>query len=389
MGVLAGQRRRGRCRRVAACVGCAAAVLLLGAPAGPAVDPTFCAPARAASSGGPSFAAGARTASQRSPLFPARAAAAAQVPAAQAAVASIWAKTGLGPLFIAAWVKLSPYPPFTYLAWMYGHFINFPKFYRYYLMYSLGSFLAKKLFPSLYAQLFSGTWLGVLKTANYDMYVGAVSMRLRDLLTKQAKLRGVTAPMSPDTLTALSEQLKGDRPLAEALGSTTTLGIWHKLEKSRLDSKELLDSFPAESQARWVIEQLQTGYLGDIETMGRESAVTSAAEAAAKKLRALSDAVQVAATGAAYNAYGTDKRGSLAQVQKTADEAGAAVKKLQEAAKRPTGEIAAERNAWEAKLAELETQHADVPAVAEELARLRAAAAEVPRPPLAGRLTSS
>jgi len=288
----------------------------------------------------------------------------------------LWAKSGLGPLLITAWAALSPYPPFSLAQWLALQLAAAPRFVRFMILYNLGEAVAKRLIPGLYTQLFTGTMLGLTKTVNYDAYLYSVATRLQQLLAKQAKLRGVAAPAaSRDALAALQERLKADQPLAEALGSTTTLGIWHHLERTQLDDKALLERFAEGSQPRWVVESLQSGFLGDVEVLGRESAVASAAKEAARQMRALTEAVDAAAFGAAQRAYGAGDRGAMTQVQKAADAAAAAMRQLEKASQRPAVEIAADRTAWEAKLVGLEREHAGVPAVAAELRRLRAAAA--------------
>lgn len=293
--------------------------------------------------------------------------------AVREAATSTWSSSGIGPAAISLWAKLSPFPPFSWLHWMVLWVARAPKFYQYYMLYSLGNSLAKWLVPGLYAQVVSGTWLGVLKATNRGAYTAAITQRLQALLQKQAKLRAPKGEAAPQlgraALESMAEQLKSDDALLDALSSTSTLGIWHRLEKVPLDDPQLIEGTSSDSQVRWVIEALRAGYMGDVETAGRQSVLEAAVLAASRRLRELREEVDKAAFEAQHGALGVGGGSTLGAVQEASTKAAAALAALEEARSRAREEDA-DRVAWDAKLKDLLKAHAGVPAVTAELRRL-------------------
>jgi len=298
-----------------------------------------------------------------------------------AGLGSLWEAIGIGPVAAGAWARLAVFPPFSWAQWLAVQFVNAPAFYRYYIYYTLGNALAKRLVPGLHAQLFTGTTLGLLKTVSADRYADAVAGRLRDLLIRQASLgvpRGQRAPqLPPAVLEAAMQRLKEDKVLTEALGSTAALAVWHKLERTPLNDPALLQDYPPDSQARWLLEALRAGYTGDLEEAARSGAVTEAAKEAVKALRALDEAVDAVALNTQHGILEAGGAGGLAEVEKAssaAAEAMAALEKARAEDPRAAAVGAERRSSWEAKLAELRAAHAATPAVATALQRLAPAA---------------
>jgi len=297
----------------------------------------------------------------------------------KAAVATYWEATGLGPVLFIYWSKLAPFPPFSWMQWMAGYMMGLPTFYKYYIAWSLFSALIKRVVPGTYAQLSTGTWLGILKSFNTNAYNEEVVKRLQALLLKQAELqapRGAPKPkLSQGALDALSQQARADPVFLDALGSTTALGMWHNLERTPLTDESLVQDLPRDSQARWLVQALREGYIGDVAMAARESALEVAANAAADTLGKLREAVDSAAFGAKNGVLAVGPGSSMARVQEASVKAAGAVEALQaardrfaEAGGRADG--SADRGAWQAKLQELSLAHASAPAVAAELRRL-------------------
>jgi len=228
------------------------------------------------------------------------------------------------------------------------------------------------LLPGLHAQLFTGTWLGVLKTLNRGAYVSNVALRLKGLLEKQAQLRAPPGqraqPLPPKILDALTEQLNADTALADALGSTTALSIWHRLCRVRLDEPKLLESLPPQSQGRWLVEAINARFLGDLESLVRDDALQAARTKASASLKALREAVDAAAFDARSELW------DLTRVEEATAAAAAAAQELQkerqQASSAAIEEVERRRTLWKATLGQLRSTHASVPAVTAELSRL-------------------
>eukprot|EP00931_Biecheleriopsis_adriatica_P101858 TRINITY_DN76920_c0_g1_i1.p1 TRINITY_DN76920_c0_g1~~TRINITY_DN76920_c0_g1_i1.p1 ORF type:complete len:372 (+),score=92.39 TRINITY_DN76920_c0_g1_i1:33-1148(+) len=300
------------------------------------------------------------------------------LPAVGAGVKSIWAASGVGPVLLAAWAKLAPYPPFSWMLWFVHQIAGAPKLYRYYIYYSFGNSLAKWLVPGIHAQIMTGTWLGLLKTVNPGAYADNVANRLRMLLIKQAKLKsgpGRQPELPKEALDLLCQRLKEDKVLVDVLGSTAVLGMWHKLERTPLDSPKLLNAWGAQSQERWVLEALNAGYYGDVQALASQSGLAVAAQNAATKMKALREAVDAAQFSAQQGVMVSGSAGLLAQVDKASTDVASALHELgkakEEAQKSAAGQAASDdAAAWQAKLKELQAAYAGMPAVAAELKRL-------------------
>lgn len=274
--------------------------------------------------------------------------------------------------FAAVWAKLSPTPPFSWVNWFFLQIAAAPSWMRVYILYSLANTLGKKLLPGVHAQLMTGTELGFLKAFNKRSYATSVTERLRTLLMKQAKLGlppGRKAPELPkEVLDSLCERAKDDAVLLEALGSTTTLRIWHKLERTPLDSPELKQQFAAQSQELWIVEALLTGYYADVKRLAKESSLAALSTEAWERSESLKKAVDVAAFGAQQ---GVRNPALLQKVQKASEEAALALKAMSKARE----DTKLEADGWEGQLRVLQAAHKDVPAVQAELQRLGLATA--------------
>jgi len=291
------------------------------------------------------------------------------------AATSMWLASGIGPVLLGVWAKLAPFPPFSWLAMLASWVAAAPVFYRYYMLYSLGSMVLKRVIPGTYAQLTTGTWLSILKSTNTGAYADAVATRLQGLLVKQAALRaekGKAKPtLSQAALDAMATQVKNDAVLLDALGSTTALGMWHKLEKTPLEDPSLVQGTQSDSQVRWLVEALRAGYLGDVETVARESALEAAAANASQSLKKLVEAVDATAFRARYSVHCTGAGSAMASVEEASAAAAASIKALEDSrVQAEESASGADRGRWEAKLQEMAQQYADVPAVANELQRL-------------------
>lgn len=270
--------------------------------------------------------------------------------------------------FAAVWAKLSPRWPFSWVDWFFGQIAAAPSWMRVYVIYSLVNMFAKMLLPGLHAQLMVGTELGFLKAFNKRSYANSVAERLRALLIKQAKLGvrpGQKAPeLSKDVLDSLCERAKDDAVLLEALGSTTTLRIWHKLERTPLDSPELKQQFGAQSQELWLLEALQNGYYGDVKRLAKESSLAALSTQAWERCESLKKAVDIAAFGAQQ---GVKNPTLLQKVEKASAEAASSLEALNKAREDTKLEGA---DLWEGQLRALQAAHKNVPAVQAELQRL-------------------
>mmetsp|Transcript_59753 Transcript_59753/g.175299 ORF Transcript_59753/g.175299 Transcript_59753/m.175299 type:complete len:410 (-) Transcript_59753:31-1260(-) len=286
-------------------------------------------------------------------------------------ICKAWAATGLGPIILLKWAWLSTYWPFTWVAWILNSIAGAPKFYKIYLCYSFGSSIAKWLFPSIHAQVATGTWLGVLQAFNQGMFANQVTMRLRELLVKQAKLQGKDVPLPQATLDAAIERAKGDEALINVMGSAPGLAIWHKLEKLPLDSPALLEGLAPSSQARWMVETLRGSYLDDVKQASKRGTLDGAALKAALSLQVLSQAVDAAAL-AARSGYASGSK-ALEAVEKASKEATEAIEAVSVARLEWPG-VGIDSSGWDAKLKELETTYAEKPLVLAELKRLQAPA---------------
>jgi len=306
-----------------------------------------------------------------------------------ASLGDAWRATGAGPLLLGFWGKLAVFPPFSWAEWLVLQIAAAPALYRYYLYYTLGSFVAKRLVPGQYAMIVTGTKLGLVKVASPAKYRDAVAERLAELLVKQAQLRaqpGEKVNLSPQMLDAARQRLLADPVLTEALGSTSALAIWHKLERTPLDDPKLLQDAPSASQSRWIVEALRTLYGSDIEAAARTSALEAAAENASKELRALNEAVSAAVVCKQHGVFeaGTGD-GGLAEVEKASEAAAAALSELEKArtqAPENAAVLAQRRKDWEAKATELQAAHRGMPAVAAELQRLAGPAPPADNPPI-------
>mmetsp|Transcript_54375 Transcript_54375/g.151480 ORF Transcript_54375/g.151480 Transcript_54375/m.151480 type:complete len:345 (-) Transcript_54375:50-1084(-) len=308
-----------------------------------------------------------------------------QTKAITTGLSAVWASSGVGPAAIGLWTRLSAYPPFSFVPWIIQWVLGWPKFARVYFMYSLADSLAKWLFPGLYLQITTGTWLGILATVSPKAYTRSVVQRLQQLLLKQVALRrkpGEPAPqLSQATLTAAETHLAEDPVLAQALGSMAILGIWHRMEKLPLDSPVLLESVPRDSQARWVLEALRASYFGDIEAAMAETNLNKAADDATKCLSRLREAVDTVAFKARHGVVqaGSEATKALVGVEQATAAAAKAMKALDEArAKaghqpRLTNDPVA-RDAWLAKIRDLSSVHSGCPEVMAELLKLQSVA---------------
>eukprot|EP00929_Paragymnodinium_shiwhaense_P025210 TRINITY_DN15309_c0_g1_i1.p1 TRINITY_DN15309_c0_g1~~TRINITY_DN15309_c0_g1_i1.p1 ORF type:complete len:313 (+),score=79.16 TRINITY_DN15309_c0_g1_i1:101-1039(+) len=187
------------------------------------------------------------------------------------------------------WLRLVPYPPFSWMQWAWLQVVALPRWWKVYMFFSLGSSFAKMLIPGLYNQLVTGTWLSILSIAAPPIYEKFIVQRLTELLQKQAALRQVPGQprvqLSQATVAAVETQLKDNPTLLEALGSVPVLGYWHRLEKYRLDSPEVLEGVPESSQLRWVVEALRGGYLDDLEATAASTNLGKAATDAGASLQ--------------------------------------------------------------------------------------------------------
>lgn len=300
------------------------------------------------------------------------------------AAVSLWFTSGIGPLLLGIWSKLAPYPPFSWAVKLFGMVAAAPAFYRYYLAYSLGTMVLKKVIPGTYAQLTTGTWLGFLKATSSGAYADAVATRLQGLLLKQAALKAGKGKPKPDlsktALDAMSQQLKSDPVLLDALGSTTALGMWHKLEKTPLEDPSLVEGTPRDSQARWLVEALRAGYLGDVEAAARKNSLEVSAANAAQNFKRLAEAVDAAAFRARYEVHATGAGSAMANVEEASASAAASIKALEDSrSNSEENDVSGDdRVAWNAKLQELLQLYADVPAVANELNRLSRSTSSAP-----------
>lgn len=273
------------------------------------------------------------------------------------------------------WAKLSPRWPFSWVDWFLLQIAAAPSWMRVYIIYSLANTVGKMILPGLHAQLVTGTELGFLKAFNKRSYANSVTERLRLLLVKQAKLGvkltpGRKAPeLSKEVLDALCERAKDDAVLLDALGSTSTLRIWHKLEKTPLDSPELKQQFAPQSQELWVLEALVTGYYGETKRLAKESSLAALSTAAWERSESLKKAVDIAAFGAQQ---GVRSPALLQKVQKASEEAASALEALNKARE----DTKLEADNWEAQLRVLQAEHKYVPTVQAELQRLGSATAE-------------
>lgn len=306
---------------------------------------------------------------------------------AAAGLGSIWAASGAGPIIASTWARLAPIPPFSWADWIYDRFTKAPKLYRYYIYYVLLNSAAKALAPGLHAQVVTGTQLGVLKAVSQDRYNDAVANRLKTLLQKQAQLRsgGSTFGQPPAQLPAtvleqIDARLKSDPVLLEALGSTSALAVWHKFEKKTLDDPMLLKDAPPDSQARWILEALRSGYMDDLQEAARSGETQVKAKKAAQALKTLKEAVDSAELLVQNGLFEDADLSSLSEVEKASTAASAALEELKQArAHDPNGDelLSKQREACAAKLTTLVQTHAGVPAVINQLERLEAAGATI------------
>mmetsp|Transcript_7335 Transcript_7335/g.23104 ORF Transcript_7335/g.23104 Transcript_7335/m.23104 type:complete len:396 (-) Transcript_7335:93-1280(-) len=294
---------------------------------------------------------------------------------------SLLTTTGVGPAAVSIWARLAVVPPFSWINWLGVQFANAPAFYKYYIYYIVFSKLAQKLCPGIYAQIVTGTQLGIMKTVSFDKYGDAVGLRLRGLLIRQAQLNappGTSAPpLPPAVLEAAVRKMKQDKVLTEALGSTAALAVWHKLERTPLSDPTLLQDAAPTSQARWVLEALRKGYTHDLEAAARSGATAEAAKDAKEALQTLHEAVTAASLSSQYRLVEAGVDDSITKVQEASAAAAKAVGALQEAMTQDpaaAGQGQTLRKTWEAKAAELRATYAAVPAVAVELERLAPAA---------------
>lgn len=278
--------------------------------------------------------------------------------------------------FLVLWLKLAVSPPFSWINWMVLQVLHAPRLYQYYLAFSLLNSLGKWLAPGLQAQLVTGTWLGLLKSFYPKGYDADVALRLRGLLEKQAALRGTAgagAQLTPQVLEQLTEQLNQDRPLADALGSTAALRLWHRWEKFPLDDPKLLETAPEGSQGRWILQALKDRYLGDVEAASRQTALAASAQEAHLRLRALREASDLLSFQASHGVRSMDQ---LLKVEKASESAEEALSKLEELkatvkaleASSPQQFSSAGADEWARKLKQLQAKYA-VPAIAAELKR--------------------
>lgn len=296
---------------------------------------------------------------------------------------SLWASSGLGPLLLSVWAKLSPYPPFSWLNWMLLQVAKAPTYYKLYLAFWALNLAAKSFCPGLQAQLVTGSWLGLLKSFYPQGYTANVADRLRALLSKQVELRAPSQKLFPDprrqeVFDAAVEKLKEDPVLVDALGSTSALQIWHKLEKTKLEDPSLTVGLNPSSQTVWVIQALRMKFLKDIEAAARESVLGTAVQEASKRLEQLKEAVAVAEFSAQSGVFGTAPRSAFSQVAQASAEAAKALEALEKAKALPKNLFDAqqEQTAWRSNVQELEEKHASHPAVVAMLQRL----SQVPPP---------
>lgn len=291
----------------------------------------------------------------------------------------MWAASGVGPLVASAWVRLAPIPPFSWANWAVHYFMKAPKLYRYYILYVLLNSAAKALVPGIQAQVVTGTQLGVVKAVNQDMYNTMVSARLKTLLQKQAQLRSGSKFGQPPVqvpaavLERAEARLKADPVLMEALGSTSALAVWHKFEKTLLDDAALLKDAPPDSQARWILEALRSGYVEDLQEAASSSATMLAAKKAVHALKTLKGAVDSAELVVQNGIFEDVEVSSLAEVEKASAEASAALEALEQArAHDPqNAELRSKQGqAFDEKLMTLVQTHAGFPEIINQLKRL-------------------
>lgn len=303
---------------------------------------------------------------------------------AAAGLGAIWASSGVGPVVASTWARLAPIPPFSWADWIFDRFQKAPKLYKYYIYYVIINAATKALVPGLHAQVVTGTQLGVLKVVSQDRYNDAVSTRLKTLLQKQAQLRSGSkfgqppAQLPATVVEQVDARLKADPVLMEALGSTSALKIWHKFEKTLLDDPALLKDEAPDSQARWILEALRSGYLDDLQEAARSGATQLASKKAAQALTTLKEAVDNAELLAHNGIFEDAGVSSLADVEKASTAASAALEALEQArAHDPQGAelLSRQRQAFVEKLTTLVQAHAAVPAVIDQLTRLEAAGA--------------
>mmetsp|Transcript_62228 Transcript_62228/g.148478 ORF Transcript_62228/g.148478 Transcript_62228/m.148478 type:complete len:376 (+) Transcript_62228:56-1183(+) len=290
--------------------------------------------------------------------------------AAKVVGGGLWTSS-VGKAVLAVWAKLAPVPPFSWMVWIYGYIMGLPKVWRYYLILSMSQSLASWLIPGIYAQLVTGTWLGLLKMASPGMYSKNIAMRLLQLFGKQAKLRGDEIPSAtPEQLQQVSDDLAASPALADALGSVTVLGMWHKLEKTSFTSPELLGQMAPTSQARWAMEALEGLYNEQVKAAGKD--VSKQAGAAETALKQLTEAVTAAARRRQCGVLASRDGSMLADVEKAGDAALQALSNLRSAGAGKAAVPAQQEAAWQAKLEALRAKYSDHPALVEELDKLAA-----------------
>lgn len=290
-----------------------------------------------------------------------------------APVAAAWTRSGLGPTLLALWAKLCVYWPFTWVNSLALWVMNAPKIYRYYLLFSFGNSLMKWLLPGLHGQLVTGTWLGILRTAAPPLYTETVSQRLKQLLIKQAGLRsGGQAGVSQEVLDGAVQRLKDDPTLLDALGSTSALRLWPRLEKMAIDDPGVLSGLAPDSQAAWIVEALRAGFLEDTEAAASEAKLLAASKEAARRMKALSEAVDTAGKSVKYGVFSSEGSITLKAVEFASTRASEALQTLEQLKAASVAKEASKeaRAQWFHELSRLHDTHAAVPSVAAELQRL-------------------